>query len=91
MQRVVGDRDSWDVPSWVYADRGIPVPPSRTITGALGPVAVILNGGTVIYSIPSAGPLNDPLYILPGSIRARAEDLRAITPSLGPGTLVYFY
>jgi hypothetical protein len=91
VQRIVGESDSWEVPRWVYADRGIPLPPARNVVGALGPAALILDGGTVIYSMPSVGPLNDSLYILPGSIRARAEDLRAIIPNLGPGTSVYFY
>jgi hypothetical protein len=91
VQSIVGQSDSWEVPSWVYADRGIPLPSSRSVAGALGPVALILDGGTVIYSMPSRGPLNDSLYVLPGSVRVRAEDLRAIIPSLGPGTSVYFY
>jgi hypothetical protein len=91
VQRIASDSDSWNVPEWVYADRGIPVPPSRTVVGALGPVAIILDGGTVIYSTPKVGPLNDSMYVLPGSIRVRAEDLRAVIPSLAPGTSVYFY
>jgi hypothetical protein len=91
VQRIASDSDAWNVPEWVYTDRGIPVPPSRTVAGALGPVAIILDGGTVIYSIPKAGPLNDSMYVLPGSIRARAEDLRAVIPNLAPGTSVYFY
>jgi hypothetical protein len=91
VQRIVSDSDSWNVPRWVYEDRAIRVPASRGITGALGPVAIILDGGAVIYSKPDVGPLDDSLYVLPGSIRARAEDLRAVVPSLGPGTSVYFY
>ena len=61
------------------------------VKGALGDIAFVLSGGTVIYSPPSAGPLNDSTYVLPGSIRASAEDLRAIAPNLKPGTPVYFY
>jgi hypothetical protein len=89
--RVLGGNDRWEVPAWVYADRGLEPPERRTVRGALGPVAIILDGGTVIYSMPSAGPLNDSTYVLPGSVRARAEDLRAIVPNIERGTTVYFF
>jgi hypothetical protein len=89
--RLMAANDAWDVPEWVYTERGVTVPPSRSVRGALGPVAVLLNGGTVIYSMPSAGPLNDSGYVLPGAVRARAEDLRAILPNLSAGVRVYFY
>ena len=54
-------------------------------------MAILLNGGTVLYAMPSAGPLNDSSYVLPGSVRLRAEDLRAIKPNLETGMRVYFY
>jgi hypothetical protein len=82
---------AWEVPKWVYTDRGLEMPADRSIEGALGPVAILLNGGTVIYALPSVGPLADPNYILPGSIRARAADIRAIAPNLKPGRTVYLY
>jgi hypothetical protein len=91
VERILGPGDAWEVPSWVYSDRGIPQPSSQSLVGALGPVAIVLNGGTVIYSLPSVGPLNDSAYVLPGSIRASAEDLRAVAPNLQHGTVVYFY
>lgn len=91
VERILGPTDAWEVPSWVYADRGMPQPATRALVGALGPVAVVLNGGTVIYSVPSVGPLNDSSYVLPGSIRVSAEDLRAVAPNLQRGTVVYFY
>ena len=91
VQKVLGARDSWEVPQWVYLDRRLPVPEDRAVRAALGPVAVILNGGLVIYSMPSVGPLNDSTYVLPGSIRISEEDLRAVAPNLSPGTAVYFY
>ena len=81
----------WEVPSWVYVDRGIAEPEMRSIPSALGPVAILMEGGTLIYSLPSVGPLADSAYVLPGAIRARAEDLRAILPSLKSGQRVYFY
>ena len=91
VQKVLGARDSWEVPQWVYVDRRLPVPSDRAVRAALGPAAVILNGGLVIYSMPSVGPLNDSTYVLPGSIRISEEDLRAVAPNLSPGTAVYFY
>ena len=88
--RVLTEADVWEVPEWVYFDRGLELPEDRLLTGALGP-AILLDGGTVIYSTPSGGPLADSTYVLPGGVRARAEDLRAILPNLTPGTRVYFY
>jgi hypothetical protein len=89
--RVLDDSAAWEVPAWVYADRELVQPAARALRGALGPAAIVLDGGTVIYSIPSVGPLNDSAYVLPGSIRARTEDLRAIVPNLTPGMRVYLY
>jgi len=90
VEAVMGENEAWDVPAWVYADRGIPAGETR-LAGALGPAAIRLDGGTVIYSLPSVGPLNDSSYVLPGAIRVRASDLKAIAPNLRPGVAVYFY
>ena len=91
VQSVLTDSSGWEMPRWIYADRGIPVPADRGVRGGLGPVGIVLDGGTLIYSFPREGPLNDSSYVLPGGIRARAEDLRAIVPNLTRGTTVYFY
>lgn len=91
VQAVLGARDAWEVPDWVYRERKLPVPEDRHVAGALGPVAVVLDGGTVLYSIPATGPLADSAYVLPGSVRMRAEDLDAIMPNVQRGTAVYFY
>ncbi|MGH7663745.1 MAG: L,D-transpeptidase [Gemmatimonadaceae bacterium] len=91
VERVLDGDDAWEVPAWVYRDRGLAVPGDREIAGALGPAAVILNGGTVIYSMPESGPLNDSSYVLPGSVRVSEEDANAIAPNLAPGVKVYFY
>jgi hypothetical protein len=88
---ILGAEAPWQVPEWVYADRGLAVPADRAVRGALGDVAIVLDGGTLIYSPPTTGPLNDDAYVLPGSIRASAADLRAIAPNLKPGSMVYFY
>lgn len=91
VMRVMRAGDEWEMPAWVYVDRGITVPADRTLRGALGPAAIVLDGGTVIYSTPSVGPLNDSSYVLPGGVRARAADLSAIAPNVKPGLKVYFY
>ncbi len=89
--RVVDESFVWEVPEWVYTQRGQPVPPDRNLRGALGEVAVILDDGTCLYSLPGAGPLADPAYVLPGGVRAEAADLRAIRVNLEPGVPVYFH
>lgn len=90
IERLLDEHDAWQVPGWVYQDRGV-APETTAINGALGPAAITLDGGTVIYTLPSVGPLNDSAYVLPGGIRVRAEDLKAIAPNLRPGVPVYFY
>ncbi len=91
VERVLKVKDAWEVPRWVYSDRGLDAPGARNVRGALGPVALVLAGGTVIYSMPTSGPLNDSVYVLPGSVRARASDLQAIVPNITRGMKVYFY
>lgn len=91
VERVLGAKDRWEVPKWVYVDRGLPVPEERMVAGALGAGAIILSGGAVIYGHPATGPLSDSTYVLPGAIRARTQDLRAIAPNLTPGMSVYLY
>lgn len=91
VERVLGGNDAWEVPRWVWLDRGLAAPEERSLRGALGPRAILLSGGTVIYTMPETGPLNDSTYIMPGSIRVGEEDLSAIAPNLKPGQTVYFY
>jgi hypothetical protein len=91
VQAILGPRDAWEIPAWVYVDRGLTPPDHSRLAGALGPRAIVLDGGTVIYSLPTVGPLNDSSYILPGSIRVSAADLEAIAPNLSGGMAVYFY
>ncbi len=89
--RVIGPGDTWEIPAWVYADRSLAAPADRSLKGALGPGAIVLDGGVVLYAMPSVGPLNDSTYILPGSVRVKASDLQAIAPNIRPGLKVYFY
>jgi hypothetical protein len=87
---VVDESYAWDVPSWVWTQRG-QAATGRRVPGALGEIAVILDDGNVIYSRPKAGPLADDSYVLPGSVRADASDLQAIRPNLSAGIPVYFH
>ena len=91
VEKILDESSAWEVPRWVFADRGLQPPVERALKGALGPSAILLSGGTVIYSMPSVGPLNDSTYVMPGSIRARAADLKAIAANLKLGMSVYFY
>ena len=88
---VVDGSYAWDVPAWVWTQRGQTAPANRRIAGALGDIAVLLDDGTVIYSKPKAGPLADDSYVLPGGVRADADDLQALSPNLTPGIPVYFH
>jgi hypothetical protein len=89
--RVVEGDDSYELPAWAWSARNLPVPPSRAVKGGLGPVALVLSGGTVIYSLPAPPPLDAADYVLPGSVRAEAADLQAIRENLRPGMPVYFH
>jgi hypothetical protein len=90
VERLLGETDAWALPAWVFQDRGV-APAEGALAGSLGPAAITLDGGTVIYSLPSVGPLNDSSYVMPGAIRVRASDLKAIAPNLHAGVAVYFY
>jgi hypothetical protein len=91
--RVVGEDFVWSVPRWVFAHRGLSPPASseRAVRGGLGRLALVLDDGTLIYSLPQAGPLRDPAYVMPGTLRAELPDLEAIRESLAPGLPVYFH
>jgi hypothetical protein len=91
VDRVLSASESWEVPEVVFRDRGIAPPGSRRVKGALGDRAIVLNGGIVIYAVPESGPLADTAYVLPGSVRTSAEDLKALAASIRPGMAVYFY
>jgi hypothetical protein len=90
VQVLRGD-DAYELPAWAWSARGQPPPARRSVPGALGPVALVLSGGTVIYSMPARPPLDAPDYILPGSVRAEASDLEAILENVRPGMPVYFH
>jgi hypothetical protein len=89
--RVVDGAYRWAVPEWVYVDRGWPVPADRQVSGALGPLAVFLDSGAVLYSRPAEGPLSEASYVMPGSVMVEAPELEAIRENLQPGMGVYFH
>jgi hypothetical protein len=89
--RLYTARDAWLAPTWVFSDRALEVPERRAVVGGLGAFAIALNGGAVIYARPARGPLADSTYVMPGSVLARADDLRAIAPNVTRGMTVYFY
>jgi hypothetical protein len=89
--RLVDSSYPWEVPAWVWTQRGQTPPANRRIEGALGPVAILLDGGGVIYSRPITGPLAGDAYVLPGGVRAEASDLEAIRENLTAGMPAYFY
>jgi hypothetical protein len=63
----------------------------RMSTGSLGPLALVLDNGALIYSQPGTGPPVEARDLPPGSIRAEAADLEAIKANLQPGMGVYLY
>ena len=87
---VVGGSHRWRAPEWLLAERGMPAA-AREFEGGLGPIAIILSGGAVIYSDPASGPLKNPDYVMPGAARASTADLEAIREVLDIGMPVYFY
>lgn len=91
VREVVDAGYPFQVPESVFLQLGEPVPADRTVTGALGPLAIVLDGGTVIHTRPESGPFNDARYLLPGAVRVEKADLLAIKETLHPGMRVYFY
>lgn len=91
VQRLLREGDSWTVPEEVFQQRGLTVPEDRSIRGALGDYALVLTDGTVVYAVPEKGPLADSTYVLPGSVQAPAEDLKALVANVRRGMAVYFY
>jgi hypothetical protein len=90
ISKIADGSHRWRAPEWLLADRGQPGG-AREFEGGLGPIALILNGGTVIYSDPASGPLKDPQYVMPGAVRVGAKDLEAMAEVLEVGMPVYFY
>ena len=91
VQRLLVASDRYELPGWVWVDRGLPVPAVRADSGWVGRGAIVTTGGTLIYSLPASGPLADSNYVMPGSVRVLAGDLAAIRENLSSGMRVYFF
>jgi hypothetical protein len=91
IEKLLGPTDAFELPAWLWIDRGLPVPTDRAVAGWVGPDAIVTSGGTLIYALPASGPLADSSYVMPGAIRAPAADLAAIRANLARGTTVYFF
>jgi len=91
IERLLTAADAYPLPRWLWIDRSLPVPPGLAEAGWTGSEALVTTGGTLLYSLPSAGPLADSSYVMPGAIRLAAADLRAVRENLTAGTRIYFY
>ena len=91
VERRLTASDRFDLPSWLWVDRQLPAPAERWEEGWIGIDALVTSGGTLIYSVPAVGPLADSSYVMPGTIRLNAADLKAIRDNVTPGMRVYFF
>lgn len=91
IEQLLGSGDAFPLPRRVWTDRGQPVPDQRTVPGWVGSNAIVTSGNTLIYAMPTSGPLADSAYVMPGAVRVAAADLAAIRENLTRGMTVYFY
>lgn len=91
VEQLLGPADRYELPAWLWEDRGLPVPATRADSGWTGPQAIVTTGGVLIYALPNQGPLADSSYVMPGAVRVSARDLAAIRENLTTGTKVYFF
>ena len=86
-----GPTDAWEVPLvGLHGSRSHAAGPSDRRSVLWGRLRSSSTGARSLLA-SYVGPLNDSAYVLPGSIRVGVEDLRAVTPNLQRGTVVYFY
>ncbi|MBI3789920.1 MAG: hypothetical protein HY275_03475 [Gemmatimonadetes bacterium] len=91
VKSVIAKGASYELPAWLWRERGLDVPEKRTLRNAFGPGAAFLEDGTLIYARTTEGPLSDSLYVWPGAIRLSLDDLKAVLPNLKPGVKVYLF
>ena len=91
VERVVSTGDNYLLPEWVWTQQQLPVPDDRAQPDFLDRGAFVLNGGTLVYALPSAGPLSDNTWVMPGALRIGTDDLEAIRPNLVRGMKVYLF
>lgn len=91
IERRLTPADRFELPAWLWSDRQQVAPTERWEQGWTGVDALVTSGGTLIYAVPATGPLADSSYVMPGSIRLDAADLKAIRDNVTPGMRVYFF
>jgi len=91
VEHVVKSGERFELPEWLWADRGLPLPDQRAGEGWIGTNALVTSGGTLLYALPEGGPLADSSYVMPGAVRLSAADLAAVRENLTPGMRVYFF
>lgn len=91
VERRVTVTDHFELPAWLWHERGLPVPIDRSEPGWAGPDALVTSGGTLLYATPEVGPLADSSYVMPGAVRLAPADLKAIRDNVVIGMRVYFY
>lgn len=91
IERRVTASEPFELPAWLWVDRGLPAPAERAVPGWVGPDALVTSGGTLLYALPAEGPLADSSYVMPGTIRLEAGDLKAIRENITLGMRVYFF
>jgi len=91
VERLLTAADAYELPAWLWVDRGLSAPARRDSSGWTGSDAIVTSGGTLIYALPERGPLADSSYVMPGAVRASAVDLAAIRANLTRGLKVYFF
>lgn len=82
---------AWQVPEWVYAMNGQPVPPERPVVpGGLGKYVLFLPNGYAIHTQPAP---ESPLQgAKPGSYMVSEDFMRAVWPRISGGsTQVYIF
>ena len=87
VEAVLGENDAWEV---LRVGRRPRDRWTRRLA-ARRPAAIVSTAAPSSTRSRPVGPLNDSTYVLPGAIRVRASDLKAIAPNLRPGVAVYFY
>jgi hypothetical protein len=91
IERLLGPSDTLELPAWLWIDRGLPVPTVRHGAGWTGTGAILTSGGTLLYTLPTAGPLADSRYVMPGAVRLAPADFAAVRESLRAGLRVWFF
>ena len=91
LERIIGHGDRYLLPRWVWERRNVSVPDDRGDPDFLGLGGFVLNGGTLVYTMPKSGPLADSSWVMPGTIRISDEDFKAIRPNLVRGMKVYLF